>query len=165
MTRMTPLSKQTKAFTVTVRSVEETGALAAVLAAELHPGDILCLSGDLGAGKTTFTRALVDALGSPAPVSSPTFTLIHEYAGGRLPVVHMDAYRLTGAVDTESIGLEEYLARQDSVLVIEWWERIADALPPERLEVLLEETGDEERRITCTGRGERWAAWKGIASC
>jgi tRNA threonylcarbamoyladenosine biosynthesis protein TsaE len=140
---------------------EATVAVAARLASLLRPGDVLCLSGDLGAGKTTFTRGLVRGLGSPAAVSSPTFTLIHEYAGGRLNVVHMDAYRLTGAAELDAIGFDDYLTQEDSVLVIEWPERIASAVPAERLEIRLQETAEEGRRLTFTGHGDRWTeAWQ-----
>jgi tRNA threonylcarbamoyladenosine biosynthesis protein TsaE len=153
---------------VATETAEETEATAARLAALLRAGDLLCLSGDLGAGKTTFTRGLARGLGSPALVSSPTFTLIHEYGGGRLPVYHADAYRLTGGADAVFTGLEEYLDRGDGVLVVEWWERIADILPAERLEIELTETGDEGRQITFTPQGNRWqefaAEWED-ASC
>jgi len=146
----------------------ETQTLAGLLAPLLTPGDVLCLHGDLGAGKTTWTQGLVGALGSPALVSSPTFTLLHEYGGGRLPVYHVDAYRLTGASDAETIGLDDYLGRGDGVLVVEWPERIADALPPDRLDITLSDDGadapavtsennDETRRITLRGGGARWA--------
>lgn len=139
-------------------SPEETAALAARIAAWLRAGDTLCLRGDLGAGKTTFTRALVAALGSAAPVSSPTFTLIHEYPGGRLPVYHADAYRLRGPRDVPDTGLEEYMGRGDGVTVIEWPERIEEALPADRLDITLEDTGEESRRITLTPRGDDWKA-------
>jgi tRNA threonylcarbamoyl adenosine modification protein YjeE len=149
-----------------------TNRAALALAPLLRPGDCVLLHGDLGAGKTTFTRSLVRALESPAPVSSPTFTLIHEYPGGRLPVVHVDAYRLTGPADAESIGLTEYWNIGDSVVVIEWPERIAEALPPDRLELTLEEIGDA-RRLTIATVGDVWrerrdaliAALKEIESC
>jgi tRNA threonylcarbamoyladenosine biosynthesis protein TsaE len=141
---------------------DEGGTLtvAARLSSLLRSGDVLCLSGDLGAGKTTFTRGLVCGLGSPAAVSSPTFTLIHEYAGGRLNVVHMDAYRLGNVAELDDIGFDEYLTRDDSVMVIEWPERIALALPGERLEIRLSETPGEGRLLTLTGHGARWTkAW------
>lgn len=137
-------------------TAEETEATGARLAALLQPGDLLCLSGDLGAGKTTFTRGLARGLDSSALVSSPTFTLIHEYGGGRLPVYHVDAYRLTGGRDAVFTGLEEYLERGDGVLVVEWWERIADILPAERLEIELTETDDEGRQIRFNPQGVRW---------
>jgi len=135
---------------------EATLGAAAKLAPLLRAGDLLLLHGDLGAGKTTFTRGLVDGLGSPAPVASPTVTLIHEYLGGRLPVVHVDAYRLGGAGDAESIGLLEYLDRGEALVIIEWSERIAEALPGEHGDVTLEEWEDG-RRLTLGLAGESWA--------
>lgn len=139
-------------------SAAGTQAVAARLAAFLLAGDVLTLAGDLGAGKTTFTRGLVAALGVPAQaVTSPTFALLHEYRGGRLLVYHADAYRLTHASDAEEIGLLEVIHIGDGVTIIEWAERIIAALPAERLDIALEDTGNEERRITFTGQGERWA--------
>lgn len=140
---------------VSVSSEAETAAFARKLAGFLQPGDILCLSGELGAGKTTFTRALAAALGSPAAVSSPTFTLLHEYAGGRLPIWHADAYRLSGFQDAETIGLEEIFLQRRGVVIIEWAERIAEALPEDRLDIHIEDTGGDSRRITLTPRGAR----------
>jgi tRNA threonylcarbamoyladenosine biosynthesis protein TsaE len=137
---------------------EETEAVAERLAAVLIAGDVLTLSGDLGAGKTTFTRGLARGLGSRARVSSPTFTLIHEYAGGRLPVYHVDAYRLRGAEDALSAGLEDYLDRGDGVVVIEWPENVARLLPPDRLSVTLTEEGDV-RRIAFAPHGDRWESF------
>ncbi|MBB6053606.1 tRNA (adenosine(37)-N6)-threonylcarbamoyltransferase complex ATPase subunit type 1 TsaE [Armatimonas rosea] len=129
-----------------VDSLEGTDTAARWLAARLEAGALVCLSGDLGAGKTTFTRALVAALGSPARVSSPTFTLVHEYDGGRYPVVHMDAYRLSSGAEWEAAGLAEYLEGKNVVLV-EWPEQIADALPEPAWRVTLTETGPESRTI------------------
>jgi len=140
-----------------VNSPEETAALAAGLASLLRPGDIVCLRGDLGAGKTTFTRALAAAIGSRAPVSSPTFTLIHEYHGGRFPIYHADAYRLTGPQDVRDTGLEEYLLAGDGVAVIEWPERIEAALPSDRLDISFADTGLEARRVVLTATGPAWA--------
>lgn len=159
-----PETSETITRTVLLASEEETAAFAGRLAPELRGGDVLCLHGDLGAGKTTFTRSLVRALGSPAPVSSPTFTLIHEYNGGRLPVVHVDAYRLSGPDEGEDIGLSEYLRRNDSVMVIEWPERIADLLPPARLDLTLTETGDsyEARSVTLMSSARRWQSFLGV---
>ncbi len=152
---------ETQIIIVRTGSADETQAVAARLATLLRPGDVLTLSGDLGAGKTTFTRGLVAALGIPAQaVTSPTFTLLHEYRGGRLPVYHADAYRLTNPADADEIGLTEVIDAGDGVAVIEWAERIFAALPAERLEIALEDTdsgGEDSRVITFTGRGERWA--------
>ena len=129
-----------------VDSLAGTETAARWLAERLVGGALVCLSGDLGAGKTTFTRALVTALGSPARVSSPTFTLVHEYERGETPIVHMDAYRLGSGAEWEAAGLAEYLDGRNIVL-IEWPERIADALPTESWHVTLTETGPESRVI------------------
>ena len=154
------MGRQTKDnLTVTAASEEETSDLAVRLAAQLLPGDILCLRGDLGAGKTTFTRALVAALGSPAPVSSPTFTLVHEYKGGRLPIWHVDAYRLRSADDTADIGLDEVFLTGEGLVVIEWPERIEAALPDDHLDITLRDTGGDTREITLIPHGPRWAGF------
>ena len=127
---------------------EQTRAVAEALAGKLAAGDSVLLSGDLGAGKTTFTRYLVAALGSPAAVSSPTFTLIHEYRGGRIPVCHVDAYRMHGPADVDGIGLDDYLDGR-WLLVVEWAERIERALPSDRRwRVHLDETGPTARTVT-----------------
>jgi len=164
------VSDDPAAVTIETDSPETTQAAAARLSALLRPGDVLCLRGDLGAGKTTFTRGLVAALGAPAQlVTSPTFTLLHEYRGGRLPVLHADAYRLTGPADLEGIGLAEEMARGEAVTVLEWPERVEAALPAERLDIALEEAGDDRRHLTLTGSGVRWsglaADWEATAPC
>jgi tRNA threonylcarbamoyladenosine biosynthesis protein TsaE len=106
----------------TTHSEAETAAVARALAATLRAGDVLLLSGDLGAGKTAFVRGLAEGLGiSPDEVSSPTFTLVQEYRGGRLPLYHADLYRLDRAA-TDDLGLEEM--GQDGVLAIEWPDRL-----------------------------------------
>jgi len=110
-------------------SPEETEAAGRRLAAALRPGDVVALTGDLGAGKTAFTRGLAAGLGCGDAVSSPTFTLIQEYGGGRLPLYHMDLYRLESVEEAIRIGIEEYL-EGDGVAVIEWAEKFPDLLPP-----------------------------------
>ena len=100
--------------------------MAAALASRLGAGDVLLLQGDLGTGKTAFVRGLASGLGvDPDEVTSPTFTLVHEYRGGRLPIVHVDLYRLTG-IDLDEIGLDEALA-SSGVVAIEWAERLSRA--------------------------------------
>ena len=127
-------------------SEEETQAIARRLAASLKAGDVLLLSGDLGAGKTTFVRGLAEGLGiDPDAVSSPTFTLVHEYRGGRLTLYHADLYRLDRTA-TEDIGLEEIGVR-DGVLAIEWPDRLNHSLPGART-VTLETVGETSRRIS-----------------
>lgn len=105
------------------RSVTETEAAGAALAATLSAGTVLGLSGDLGAGKTAFVRGLARGLGCPGRAHSPTFALLHEYAGGRLPLVHLDLYRLNGPDEVREAGLEEYLVEPAGITVAEWIER------------------------------------------
>jgi tRNA threonylcarbamoyladenosine biosynthesis protein TsaE len=125
---------------------DETRALARTLATSLRPGDVLLLRGDLGAGKTAFVRGLAEGLGlDPAEVTSPTFTLVHEYRGGRLPLVHVDLYRLERA-PLDDIGLDADLAA-DGVLAVEWPERLVRPVPG-AVEVAIEHAGEEEREIT-----------------
>jgi tRNA threonylcarbamoyladenosine biosynthesis protein TsaE len=130
----------------TSRSEEETEHLATAVAARLRPGDVLLLSGNLGAGKTAFVRGLAAGLGlDPETVSSPTFALVHEYRGGRLPLLHVDLYRLERA-DAEDLGLDE-LGAADGVLAIEWPDRLAH-VPAVPIRVTLEALDDSTRRIT-----------------
>ena len=127
-------------------SEDETAAVATELAAALKPGDVILLSGNLGAGKTAFVRGLASGLGiDPEDVSSPTFTLVHEYRGGRLTLYHADLYRLE-RIATEDLGLEE-MGVADGVLAIEWPDRLAHALPGAR-EVQIEIVDENTRRIT-----------------
>jgi len=136
-----------------VHSVEETWTLARQLASELKPGEVVCLEGDLGAGKTTFTQGLADAMGVKGRVTSPTFCLVQEHRSapskaenGRL-LVHMDLYRLNSEDDVLSIGWEDYL-NEGAVLVVEWPERAGTLIPADARHVVFEHLeGDENRRI------------------
>src|SRR5688572_31741288 len=129
----------------TTHSEEETAAVARTLAADLNAGDVLLLAGNLGAGKTAFVRGLAAGLGiDPEDVSSPTFTLVHEYRGGRLPLYHADLYRLEKTA-AEDLGLEEK-AVAEGVLAIEWPDRLAHALPG-AIQVEMTIEGDTRRRI------------------
>ena len=135
-------------------SEAETFALAAHLAQGLRAGDVIRLSGPLGAGKTRFVQGLAAALGAGAGnVVSPTFTLIHEY-DGRLPVVHVDAYRLRDGDEFRELGGEELLAG-GNVLCIEWADRITEVLPPDGLSVSIEPIGPTDRRLAFVALGER----------
>jgi len=96
----------------------------------VRAGDVLALTGDLGAGKTQFVKGLASGLGVNADVTSPTFTLIHEYRGGRLPLYHIDCYRLETLDELLAIGVDEYL-RSDGVTAIEWADKFAELLPPD----------------------------------
>jgi tRNA threonylcarbamoyl adenosine modification protein YjeE len=136
-------------------SVAATHALAARMASELRPGDVLALVGDLGAGKTEFTRGLGLALQLPPEVGvcSPSYLLLNLYSGGRLPLAHMDAYFMDGPDDLERAGLPELLA-DGWVVVIEWAERVADALPAEARWIHLAPGPDPESRQATLGGPE-----------
>jgi tRNA threonylcarbamoyladenosine biosynthesis protein TsaE len=127
-------------------SEAETIALGERLARELAPGGVVLLIGNLGAGKTTLAKGIVNGLGAAAPeeVSSPTFTLIHEYGEGR--VYHVDLYRLDEPREVATLGLDEIFGRGGLVL-IEWGERFPQLLPAERTEIRMRTVGDEEREI------------------
>jgi tRNA threonylcarbamoyladenosine biosynthesis protein TsaE len=123
------------------RSEEETAAVARTLAAQLHAGDVVLLSGELGAGKTAFVRGLAQGLGvDPEHISSPTFTLIHEYRGAHLTLYHADLYRLERA-ETDDLGLEEAV---NGVLAVEWSERLSHPLDGITVTIaILDETARE----------------------
>ncbi|MRX72759.1 tRNA (adenosine(37)-N6)-threonylcarbamoyltransferase complex ATPase subunit type 1 TsaE [Bacillus lacus] len=132
---------------------EETAAFAMKLAERLEQGDVLTLEGDLGAGKTTFTKALAKGLGIERNVNSPTFTIIKEYHGGRLPLYHMDVYRMEE--DSEDLGFHEYF-EGEGVTVVEWAHLIHEYLPDNRLEVQIFHVGETERRLTVKAFGPRY---------
>lgn len=126
-------------------SEHKTREIAAALARTLAPGVVLLLSGDLGAGKTAFVRGLAEGLGiDPGEVTSPTFTLVHQYDGGRLPLFHVDLYRLETA-DLDELGLEAE-ATGKGVLAVEWPERLV-RVPASAVTVQIEHRGDDERVI------------------
>jgi tRNA threonylcarbamoyladenosine biosynthesis protein TsaE len=125
---------------------DQLGAAAARIAKTLRPGDALALSGDLGAGKTTFVRALVRAMhGSDVPVSSPTFIFRQRY-DGTPPIEHLDLYRIDDPADAQELGLEEAFG-PDRITVVEWPERLPDLLPASAIHILIEGAGDEPRRL------------------
>jgi tRNA threonylcarbamoyladenosine biosynthesis protein TsaE len=127
------------------QSENDTRAIAVTLAESLAAGAVLLLSGDLGAGKTAFVRGLADGLGiNTDEVTSPTFTLVHEYRGGRLPLIHVDLYRLDRA-DLDEIGLDEDLAAQ-GVVAIEWAERLTRRIPG-AVAVKIKDEGGDRRTI------------------
>ena len=132
-------------------SPDETEAIGELLGQKLKPGTVLAYLGDLGMGKTAFTRGLARGLGCPGRVTSPTFTIVNEYEG-RIPLFHFDMYRLTGADDLFDIGWEDYLDRS-GVCAVEWSERITDALPEDTLFVTIARHPDNEnwRIITTEG--------------
>ena len=130
-------------------SPAETEAVGAALGKVLQPGTILAYRGDLGAGKTAFTRGLAKGLGCGDMVTSPTYTIVNEYTSGRLPLFHFDMYRLRSADDLWDIGWEDYLDR-GGVCAVEWSENVEEALDSFIL-VNIEKIGDESRRITIEG--------------
>ena len=127
-------------------SAEQTAAAGAECARSAKAGDVYALTGDLGAGKTQFAKGFVRGLGSEAEVTSPTFTLIHEYSGGRLPVYHFDFYRLESAGELSRLGLDDYLFA-DGVCLIEWADRFSDLLPPNTRWIAMQVRSETERTI------------------
>ena len=124
----------------------ETEALGERLAAHLHPGDVIAYTGDLGAGKTACTRGLARGWGVTARVTSPTFTIVTEYEGGRLPLFHFDLYRMDSPEELFDIGWEEYLAR-GGVCAVEWSEHAQDAFEEEPIWVDIRQGERDEQRI------------------
>ncbi|MFQ3593293.1 MAG: tRNA (adenosine(37)-N6)-threonylcarbamoyltransferase complex ATPase subunit type 1 TsaE [Gemmataceae bacterium] len=139
--------------TLELPTPQATTALGHTLAARLFPGAVLALIGQLGAGKTHLTAALAEGLGIAHGVTSPTFVLQQEYHG-RLIVHHFDVYRLPSSQSFADLGVHEYLEGED-VCIIEWADRVQDQLPADRLEILLETTGETSRRATLTATGPR----------
>ena len=130
-------------------SPAETEAVGEALAKTLRPGTVLAFRGDLGAGKTAFTRGLGRGLGCTERVTSPTYTIVNEYTSGRLPLFHFDMYRLRSSEDLFDIGWEDYLDR-GGVCAVEWSENVADALDG-AIWITIEKTGDDSRKITIEG--------------
>jgi tRNA threonylcarbamoyladenosine biosynthesis protein TsaE len=136
-------------------SAEETRAVGRALAEILTGGDVVSLTGDLGAGKTTFVQGAADGLGVGEPVLSPTFTLVREYEG-RMPVTHMDVYRLDRIQDVLDLGFEELVDR-GGILFLEWGDAIESLLPESYLEVELVLAGESEQRsVRMSAQGAAW---------
>ena len=142
-------------FSFNSRSDRETVELGRRLGAFLTAGCVIGLIGDLGAGKTCFIKGLAEGLNNtPADeVTSPTFTILQEYPGP-VPLYHFDAYRLSGSGDLETIGFEDYVGT-DGVAVIEWADRISDALPLDAISMRIEWVSENERLFICMARGEK----------
>jgi tRNA threonylcarbamoyladenosine biosynthesis protein TsaE len=136
-------------------SADETFDLAVAVGSLLVPGDLVLLAGDLGTGKTIFAKGLARAVGVTEPVVSPTFTIVREYEG-RVPLVHVDVYRLDHLQELHDLGFEE-LVDDSAVTLVEWGDVVAAVLPRERLEVWIEATDDEhERLVTLHPHGPSW---------
>ncbi len=130
-------------------SAEETERLGQRLGETLRGGEVVAYLGELGAGKTAFTRGLARGLGIPMRVTSPTYTIVNEYTGGRLPLFHFDMYRLGSEEELFDIGWEDYLAR-GGVCAVEWSENVSGAME-DAITVRIEKTSDEGRKITIEG--------------
>ena len=133
-------------------SPEQTEKVGAALGKILPAGTVLAYRGDLGAGKTAFTRGLARGLGYAEPVTSPTYTIVNEYLGGRLPLFHFDMYRLASSDDLWDIGWEDYLER-GGICAVEWSENVDDAME-NAVYVTIYKTGEESRRIVIEGGEE-----------
>ena len=146
-----------RALQVTTHSAEETRILGAALAPLLLPGDVISLSGDLGAGKTCFVQGLATALGAPGRVTSPSFTIVHEYEA-RYPIVHLDVYRLDSFQEVLDLGFEEFLDPR-AILILEWGDAVEPLLPRSHLRIELRQGDPEQeddRIIVFKPRGEEW---------
>ncbi len=135
-------------------SPAETESIGVALGQRLKPGTVIAYRGDLGAGKTAFTRGLARGLGCREIVTSPTYTIVNEYLGGRIPLFHFDMYRLRSSDDLWDIGWDDYLER-GGVCAVEWSENVDDAME-DPIIITIEKTGEESRRITIEG-GEEFA--------
>ena len=144
------INKGEKMKSYTTKSPEETESIGFKLAQTLRGGEVIAFRGGLGIGKTCFTRGLARGLGFTGTVTSPTFALINEYIGGRLPLYHFDMYRISGWEDLYSTGFFEY-AEQGGVIAAEWSENIENALPAGTVTVSFEQTGENERVINIDG--------------
>ena len=136
-------------MTITTNSPGQTEAVGVALGRVLQPGAVIAYRGDLGAGKTAFTRGLARGLGCAEQVTSPTYTIVNEYLTGRMPLFHFDMYRLKSADDLWDIGWDDYLER-GGVCAVEWSENVEDAME-DAIYVTIEKTGIDSRRITIEG--------------
>lgn len=140
-------------YKVTTNSEEDTIVLAQNFESEKFNNMVICLIGELGSGKTVFTKGFAGALGIEENITSPTFNIIKEYTSGETNLYHMDVYRLEG--DTSELGLDEYM-KKDGVIIIEWADMIASELPEERLEIRFKITGEEKRTLTIVPYGIKY---------
>jgi tRNA threonylcarbamoyladenosine biosynthesis protein TsaE len=144
---------------LTVPTADDMRALGERLAGELRAGDLVVLTGDLGAGKTTLVQGVAAGLSAPGPVLSPTFVIARVYRGGRLPIVHVDAYRLGSVVEVDDLDLDASV--EESVTIVEWGEGLVESLATDRLELEIlrsADADDETRRVLVTRVGDRWAS-------
>lgn len=140
-------------YKVTTHSELETIELAQNFEAEKFPNMVICLDGELGSGKTVFTKGIANGLGIEETITSPTFTIIKEYVEGEMPLYHMDVYRLDG--NTDGVGIEEYY-NKDGIVIIEWAKTIKDILPEERLEIKFKVIDENKRVLVITPYGRKY---------
>jgi tRNA threonylcarbamoyladenosine biosynthesis protein TsaE len=146
-----------KSFSVLSDGPERTGVIAGALAPSLRAGDVVLLTGGLATGKTTFVRAVTAALGSPDQVTSPTFSIAHAYSAAAAPVLHIDAYRLSGVHEFRDLGLDEYI--DESITLVEWGDIVAEDFPCHLLVSLAcEGAGADDRLITLSSDCDEWLA-------
>ena len=150
---------ETRSYSFSTESVEQTREIAATLARVLEPGAVILLDGDLGAGKTHFTQGLAAGLGVASEVTSPTFNLLFEYREGRLPLYHFDLYRLEDALELEDIGFYEFV-ESDGVACIEWASKFPDDMPDERISLYISTEEDTRRNFAVEASGDA-----AIAAC
>lgn len=141
---------------IILRTLEDTRAFGVNLAKACLAGDVVLLTGDLGAGKTTLTQFIAEGLNVPAEfyVTSPSFALMHEYPG-TIPLYHIDCYRLTGEDDVEESGLMDYIVA-DGLAVVEWPDRLGSLVPDERLDLEIRVIENDGRKVTITAEGKSW---------
>lgn len=152
-----PESSPGRSITLETRSAEETRRLAAAITPILVPGDVIALAGQLGGGKTTFVQGLAAGLGVPDRVTSPTFILMKEYAGGRYPLMHIDVFRLKKVQEVIDLGYDEFLD-PSYIVAVEWGDAIAPLLPREHLQVDFHLAEEElHREVVITASGPQWA--------
>ena len=143
--------------TLATGSPEETRAFAQRLGALLQPGDVIVLAGEMGAGKTAFTKGVAISLGIEEQVASPTFTIVREYAAS-IPLVHVDVYRLDHVQELHDLGLDDLLG-EEAITVVEWGDKVSAALPGDRLDIRIEfGEGDDDRVFTIDCAGTSWVA-------
>lgn len=140
-------------YKITSYNEQDTIELAQNIESEKFPNMVICLDGDLGSGKTIFTKGFAQSLEIDEDVTSPTFNIIKEYTSGELPLYHMDVYRLNGNV--EDIGIEEYY-KKGGICIIEWSETIEDYLPAKRLDIRIKVVGEEKRVFIITPHGKKY---------
>ena len=140
-------------YKITTHNEKETLEIAQNFESEKFPNMIICLNGELGSGKTMFTKGIANGLGIEEVITSPTFTIIKEYLDGEMPLYHMDVYRLDG--NTDGVGIEEYF-NAGGVVIIEWASTIKDILPSERLDIKFKSIGENKRTIHLIPHGKKY---------